>query len=63
MKRYKFTTIRPTSESEIEECDECGRPLDENHVLRNMYCESCECDLGYEVCAEDHMADYCDSCK
>ena len=58
MKRFKFTIA-----VEVEECDECGRPLDENHPIRSVYCESCQCSLGYEVCAEDMMADFCVLCK
>ena len=47
----------------VEECEECGEPLDENHQMRDVFCEDCGVSLGYETCAEDHCADYCEACK
>jgi hypothetical protein len=45
-----------------EDCQDCGKPLDENHQTRTMLCEVCDIDLDVEVCAEDHSVMYCEDC-
>jgi len=49
--------------SSIEECEECGEPLDDKHQMRDVFCEDCGESLGYETCAEDFCADYCEKCR